>query len=527
MNLFASHTQPKGLVNGYKISLVKNGAVLWESFRTGSVPAIGIKDLDDRREASIKNATELLEAVAANHCRKFSREELQTLQLQGEALNIPFTSVCLLTPFFLTDREDQQLLEHAHYLRQVLSLVKSVTLDLMDNKPPITVKVEYTEPVLLNFGTNIVMKTFMIGLGVQRAINVRNMGMRAFERKVATHLMCLLQYKNQLRVQFFTAIDAALLRNSGRSGKMYMQIIQHRRSQLDNSFALILESKKQNESFVKQMEQEMKYKQYDLEAQILEWLPKLNDVALAELFYLQNVAPLVNNIDQMHDKIFSIEMNKDVLGWYDTIVEVEPLVVTDMETLMQTWNVNKPAQWQEYLSLIQRFHDVWTLFKDITTLYHSKYHERFVQGLVETSELQKVDPYSLPVRVLMLSFLLGEETHFNCKSGKDRTGQCADQCMVFAEVRAQYGKYIVSQNEKNEFNDHCRAIHTAIALNASSLEIIKENLGIPGSKMDKVASARFIKGFYERYKGLASFDTATFASSDEEWNQIVRSVYSS
>ena len=516
-----------GLVNAYKIALVKNGNVLWESFRTGSITAIGIKDPRMRKKASLENAIELLEAVAVNHCKRFSRDELATLEAKQEPLSVPFTTVCLLTPFFLTDREDLQLMEHMHYLRLAFPLVKQVIFDRMDGHGPTLMRVRFQDTVLVNFGTNIVMKTFMIGLGIQRVVNNRAMGMRAFEKKINGYLWYLLQHKNQLRLQIFQQVQQSLQLQNNRSARFLHQSMQKQSTTLDNSFSLLFKHFDECANEIRIMETTVQLKQRELEILINEWLPLFNDFTASELFYIHNIKQLVQELDLLHDQIYQLEMSKSAQSYIDTIAEVEPQFLSDMKDCFHSLGATQPMDhWLEYQNLVTRFTDIWTLYRDTITMYHSKYPECFGQGLVETSELQNVDPYSLPVRVLMLGFLLGEETHFNCKSGKDRTGQCADQCLSYAEVREQYNRYTVSDQEREQFTSHFRAIHTAFAINGSSLEIIKENLGIPGSKMDKVASARFIKGFYSRYKGLAAFDTVPPASSDEPWNLIADSVSS-
>lgn len=38
-----------------------------------------------------------------------------------------------------------------------------------------------------------------------------------------------------------------------------------------------------------------------------------------------------------------------------------------------------------------------------------------------------------------------------------------------------------------------------LAMNGSSMDIMRQNLGIPGSKMDAVISGRFLPGYYQKY----------------------------
>jgi hypothetical protein len=101
-----------GLVNPYKVVYIKENRVVFEAIRSGSVPAISISDRTTRKKIAYDNAVELLTAIAANHAKRFTREELQAFSHDAQPLMVPFTSLSLLTPFFVNDREDRQVMEH-------------------------------------------------------------------------------------------------------------------------------------------------------------------------------------------------------------------------------------------------------------------------------------------------------------------------------------------------------------------------------------------------------------------------------
>lgn len=162
------------------------------------------------------------------------------------------------------------------------------------------------------------------------------------------------------------------------------------------------------------------------------------------------------------------------------------------------------------------------MFEDLRHLYHSKSFESFAQGLVESNEVKEVDPYAVPVRIMLLSFVIGDQLHFNCKSGKDRTGIAQDQVQEYAELRALLNEYPNSRQEKKQFNDFRRMVFTNIALNSGSLEIIRQNLALPGSKTDATVSGRFMPGFYTRYRGLSTLSKATFAGTDSDFDEMCK-----
>ena len=60
------------------------------------------------------------------------------------------------------------------------------------------------------------------------------------------------------------------------------------------------------------------------------------------------------------------------------------------------------------------------------------------------------NPYALPVRVMLLTHLLGYATTYNCKSGKDRTGVCAMELETLAAKLLSSGELYDPENPSEE-----------------------------------------------------------------------------
>jgi hypothetical protein len=511
----------QGLVNPYKVVYIKDNRVIAESIRSGSLTAIGIEDKQERQIVTRINAAELLRVLAANHAKRFTRKELELLNERNESLHIPFTSVSLLTPFFLNDREDRQLMEHQMALLAMLEeeKVNSVVIDLYDNQPPIHINVCFPDPCLINIGTNVVIKTFMCGLGIQRAINGREFGMRRFEQKVQKFLTSLGSHKQSIRKDLHLYLNQIF--SSSREGSMYKDTLVKRLEQVETAFYCLCRDENLTKQKRNYLEFELKNKQAELEKRMRQdWLPNFDQATSVEITYQTKIKYLVNEIHTIMRNLYKIESKFE--SRYAEIIELEQLFIKELHstvvTLQQTVkNFPLPPRWAEFCEFVQKEKDIWDLFSDLRYLYHEGMHEKFSQGLVESSHVKGVDPYAVPVRVNLLSFLIGEQSHFNCKSGKDRTGELTDQICEFAELREQFNEYPKQRVEKKLFNHHRQHIHTNIAMNGGSLEIIKQNLGLPGSKADASVSGRFKDGFYQKYKGLSNIDNTSYASNLEFW----------
>ena len=107
-----------------------------------------------------------------------------------------------------------------------------------------------------------------------------------------------------------------------------------------------------------------------------------------------------------------------------------------------------------------------TLASQIRDIYNSGAHRRGGS-----------DPYKLVARLAVLSNLLGHTACYNCKSGKDRTGQLDVEAKMIAHRLA-----IGETPQPGESVDHIR--RTNFALKTGNLEMQQYNSGLAGYKLD-------------------------------------------
>ena len=112
-----------------------------------------------------------------------------------------------------------------------------------------------------------------------------------------------------------------------------------------------------------------------------------------------------------------------------------------------------------------------TLASQIKEIYNSGDHRRGGS-----------DPYKMVARLAVLSNLLGHTTCYNCKSGKDRTGQLDVEAKMIAHRLA-----IGETPEPGESVDQIR--RTNFALKTGNLEMQGYNSGLEGFKLDVPALA--------------------------------------
>ena len=126
---------------------------------------------------------------------------------------------------------------------------------------------------------------------------------------------------------------------------------------------------------------------------------------------------------------------------------------------------------------------VMELSKQIKEIYESGSHEDAGH-----------EPYKLASRVAVLSFLLGQSTAFNCKSGKDRTG-ALDMEIKSLAAKVSVGE-VPQPDQKPTAED--RARKTTYALKTGNLEMQKCNTGMRGYKLFGVPAV-----FRQLQSGLA------------------------
>ncbi len=140
----------------------------------------------------------------------------------------------------------------------------------------------------------------------------------------------------------------------------------------------------------------------------------------------------------------------------------------------------------------------------------------------------KVDPYALPARVALLSNILGNETCFNCKSGKDRTGQLDAEVKTLAATLSEVAnetdvrEYIRNNSDVYDIlkngsysNQHQKKNLTKVTLNSGIMEIHKMNTGVMGSKVKGYKAGiinlgggtpnQFEDGAFDLYKGKSKY----------------------
>ena len=101
------------------------------------------------------------------------------------------------------------------------------------------------------------------------------------------------------------------------------------------------------------------------------------------------------------------------------------------------------------------------------------------------------EPYKLPVRLAALANELELPVAFNCKSGKDRTGQLdVEVKALYASIALEGGRVPEPERERSA-ND--RANHLRLFNEAGSFEIQKHNTTMPGSKINVEAAKAQLK----------------------------------
>ncbi len=93
------------------------------------------------------------------------------------------------------------------------------------------------------------------------------------------------------------------------------------------------------------------------------------------------------------------------------------------------------------------------------------------------------DPYKMVSRLALVSQLMGETPLFNCKSGKDRTGQLDAEVKFLATVADEQQGQLPPADQDME---RWRSARSDFTLNTGNLEIQQMNTGLPGYKLKGV-----------------------------------------
>lgn len=115
------------------------------------------------------------------------------------------------------------------------------------------------------------------------------------------------------------------------------------------------------------------------------------------------------------------------------------------------------------------------------------------------------DPYRLPARLAMLGHIMGVMPLFNCKSGKDRTGQMDVACKTLALQMHENGGLLPRFDAPRSRMD--RQIFQQVAINGGNLEMQRLNTGLAGFKTKGVAGldALFTDEAREIHRGFSSY----------------------
>ena len=89
------------------------------------------------------------------------------------------------------------------------------------------------------------------------------------------------------------------------------------------------------------------------------------------------------------------------------------------------------------------------------------------------------DPYQTPAKIAQLSYLLGNNTTFNCKSGKDRSGQLDAEIKSLA-TQTSFGHVPRHNHELSTEDKERKALY---ALKSGNLELQQYNTGLRGYKL--------------------------------------------
>lgn len=117
------------------------------------------------------------------------------------------------------------------------------------------------------------------------------------------------------------------------------------------------------------------------------------------------------------------------------------------------------------------------------------------------------DPYAMPARIALLAYLTGAMPAYNCKSGKDRTGQM-DVAVKTLAFQLDQGSL---PNPQEPSTKESKLIMNKMAANSGNMEVQQYNTGLAGSKTAGWFSnpgglkSQFSDDAFEYYKGLQEF----------------------
>ena len=117
------------------------------------------------------------------------------------------------------------------------------------------------------------------------------------------------------------------------------------------------------------------------------------------------------------------------------------------------------------------------------------------------------DPFKMVSRLALVGHLMGETPLFNCKSGKDRTGQLDAEVKFLATAADESGGRVPEPDESMEA---WRGVRSDFVFNTGNLEMQRLNTGLPGYKLKGVPGlANVIRdGMKPLYRGGSAYVAA-------------------
>lgn len=117
------------------------------------------------------------------------------------------------------------------------------------------------------------------------------------------------------------------------------------------------------------------------------------------------------------------------------------------------------------------------------------------------------DPFKMVSRLALVGHLMGETPLFNCKSGKDRTGQLDAEVKFLATAADENGGRVPPSDESMET---WRPVRNDFVFNTGNLEMQRLNTGLPGYKLKGVPGlANVIRdGMKPLYRGGSAYVAA-------------------
>ena len=120
-------------------------------------------------------------------------------------------------------------------------------------------------------------------------------------------------------------------------------------------------------------------------------------------------------------------------------------------------------------------------------------------------QTQGVEPYKMVSRLALLSYKIGKDTAFNCKSGKDRTGQLDVEAKMLATQIKLKGSVpepdsVLTENDKQN--------RYQMAVNSGNLEMQQLNTGNMGFKLEGVGALHESYGTGQKiqeFRGTSKF----------------------